>query len=203
VRLEASPGELPLILCVGYICLRKNQNAFIRALDPLAARHKFRLVFVGAASGREPYEREFFELLRTRPWCEHIGAVDHETLKRLLSKAAMLALPSLEDNCPMVVLEAAAAGVPVVAARVGGVPDLIEDGRTGLFFEPQDDASMAGAVAEFLEQPQFARVLATEAHLRAKQNFHPAVIARRHVEIYREVLNSFAPHVPSVRHFMT
>jgi glycosyltransferase involved in cell wall biosynthesis len=188
VRREAAPALPPVILCVGYICLRKNQNAFIRALDPLAARRKFRLVFLGLGLRDEPYGREFFELLRTRPWCEHHGFVDRDHLKDWLRTAALLALPSLEDNCPMTVLEASAAGVPVVAANVGGVPDLVENGKTGLLCDPHDAASMGGAVEKILTQPELARVLAAEAGRQARERFHPAVIARRHLEIYREAL---------------
>ncbi|HEX3856616.1 MAG TPA: glycosyltransferase family 4 protein [Verrucomicrobiae bacterium] len=188
VQPEINLDAPPVILCVGYICQRKNQNAFIRALDPLAAKQKFRLVFLGEASGNDSYAREFFELLRTRAWCEHIGFVDREKLKSWLRGSTMLALPSLEDNCPMTVLEAMAASVPVVAANVGGVPDLIEDGKTGLLCDPLNAASMAGAVEKLLAQPQFARTLAMEANRRAHERFHPAVIAQRHLEIYREVL---------------
>jgi len=60
------------------------------------------------------------------------GFASRTDLKAHLRQATLLALPSLEENCPMVVLEAMAAGVPVVAARVGGVPDLIEEGKTGI-----------------------------------------------------------------------
>jgi glycosyltransferase involved in cell wall biosynthesis len=188
VRPDANPERLPTILCAGAICARKNQNAFIRALDPLAARQKFRLVFIGGASRAEAYCREFFELLGTRPWCEHAGIVGRDKLKSYLREAALLALPSLEDNCPMVVLEAMAAGAPVIAANVGGVPDLIEDGKTGLFCDPLDAASMSGAVERLLAQPPLARALAAEANRRARERFHPLVVARRHLEIYREVL---------------
>ena len=88
----------------------------------------------------------------------------------------------------MVVLEAMAAGVPVVAAKVGGVPDLIEDGKTGLLCDPLDAASMSGAVEKLLDKPEWARQLAAEANRLARERFHPLVIARRHLEIYREVL---------------
>jgi len=189
-RPEINPGHPPVILCVGAVCLRKNQNAFIRALDPLAAKRKFKLVFLGVASRDDDYGREFLELIRARAWCEHSGFVDREQLKSHLRAAALLALPSLEDNCPMAVLEASAAGVPVVAARVGGVPDLIEDGRTGLFCDPHNAASMGGAVEKLLEQPPFARSLASAANQSAKERFHPLVVARRHLEIYREVLKN-------------
>ena len=190
VQPETNAELSPLILCVGYVCQRKNQNAFIRALDPLAAHRKFRLVFLGGISREDSYGREFLELRRTRAWCEHAGFVDREKLKTWLRESTLLALPSLEDNCPMTVLEAAAASVPVIAANVGGVPDLIEDGKTGLLCDPRNAASMCDAVEKLLGQPQFARTLAMEANRCARERFHPAVIARRHLEIYREVLNT-------------
>jgi glycosyltransferase involved in cell wall biosynthesis len=188
VRPKINPDEPPIILCVGVACQRKNQNAFIRALDSLAARKKFRLIFLGLVSRAEPYGCEFFELLRTRPWCEHRGFADRHQLKDWLRGTTLLALPSLEDNCPMTVLEAAATCVPVVAANVGGVPELIEDGKTGLLMNPLDAASIAGAVERILLNPELARTLAAEANRCALERFHPLVVARRHLEIYREVL---------------
>jgi glycosyltransferase involved in cell wall biosynthesis len=188
VQPETNPEHPPVILCVGAVSFRKNQNAFIRALDPLAEKRKFQVVFLGSAPRNDSYCREFFELVAARPWCRHFDFVGREKLKSHLRGAALLALPSLEDNCPMAVLEAVAASVPVVAAKVGGVPDLIEDGKTGLFCDPQNAASMAGAVEKLLAQPEFSRTLAAEAKSLAKERFHPVVIARRHLEIYREVL---------------
>jgi glycosyltransferase involved in cell wall biosynthesis len=182
------PGEIPVILCVGNICQRKNQNSFIRALDALARHKKFKVIFLGAAPEQDVYVREFFQLVAVRAWCEFGGFADREKLKGFLRGAAFLALPTLEDNCPMVVLEAMAAGVPVIAANVGGVPDLIEDGKTGLLCDPQSAASMGGAAEKLLAQPEVGRMLAAEARRSAKERFHPSVVARRHLEIYGEVL---------------
>jgi glycosyltransferase involved in cell wall biosynthesis len=182
------PREIPVILCVGNVCPRKNQNDFIRALDSLAQRKKFKIVFLGGAPERDAYVREFFQLVAARPWCEFAGFADREKLKKNLSRAAFLVLPTLEDNCPMVVLEAMAASVPVIAANVGGVPDLIENEKTGLLCDPLDAASMGGAVEKLLEQPGLGRTLAAEARRNAQERFHPAVVSRRHLEIYREVL---------------
>ena len=190
-EVQPDPGPAaPVILCVGNICPRKNQNSFIRALDALAARTPFKVVFLGAAPSDDAYAGDFFRLIAARAWCEFAGFAGRETLKTFLRRATLLVLPTLEDNCPMVVLEAAAASVPVVASNVGGVPDLIEDGRTGLLCDPLDAASMSGAVEKMLAQPQLARALAVEANLQAQERFHPAVIARRHLEIYREVLKN-------------
>jgi glycosyltransferase involved in cell wall biosynthesis len=184
------PREIPAILCVGNICPRKNQNDFIRALDSLAGRRKFKIIFLGAAPEKDIYVREFFQLTAARPWCEFGGFADREKLKDFLRAANFLALPSLEDNCPMVVLEAMAASAPVMAANVGGVPDLIEDGKTGLLCDPRDAASMAGAAEKLLEQPQLARRMASSANRSAQERFHPAVVARQHLEIYREALKT-------------
>ena len=186
-EIARSPAAAPVGLCVGTVCNYKNQNALIRALDPLAAEKKFKLVFAGGVKAGD-YGREFLELIRTRPWCEHLGFIGREELKARLRSAAFLALPTLEDNCPMVVLEAMAAGVPVFASAIGGVPDLIEHNVTGLLCDPQQPESFRAAAARLLNEVGWAEKLAATARAAAKEKFQPQVIARRHLEIYREVL---------------
>jgi glycosyltransferase involved in cell wall biosynthesis len=190
-EIAANPPSLqpPRILCVGLICHRKNQNSLIRALDALAEQKKFELVFLGKVSPGQPYDDEFISLAQARPWCVLAGFASREELKNRLQQASLVVLPSLEDNCPMVVLEAMAAGVPVVAAEVGGVPDLLEDGKTGFFCDPLDRATMRSAVERALTHPELAANLAANARSNARQRFHPRVVAERHLEIYREVLS--------------
>ena len=177
----------PVILFVGHVCLRKNQNHFIKALDPLAAKHKFTVRFFGAVQG-DDYGHEFLELVRGRHWCDFQGFADRARLQQELSTAALLVLPSLEDNCPMVVLEAMASGVPVVGSRVGGIPDLISDQETGLFCDPADLADIRSKVDRMLGNPEAARAIANRARDFAQARFNPKSIALRHVEIYRELL---------------
>lgn len=88
----------------------------------------------------------------------------------------------------MVVIEAMAAGVPVLASNVGGVPDLIEPESTGLFCDPQKPVTFAGGVRRLLDEAGLSSRLAAAAKVAARSRFHPEVIARRHLEIYREVL---------------
>jgi glycosyltransferase involved in cell wall biosynthesis len=88
----------------------------------------------------------------------------------------------------MVVLEAMAAGVPVLASNVGGVPDLIEHEKTGLFCDPQRPESFRAGVARLLGEPGLGRQLVANAKTEAQRRFHPQVVARRHLEIYCEVL---------------
>jgi glycosyltransferase involved in cell wall biosynthesis len=187
-EVRRAPDPAPIVLCVGAICHRKNQNAFIRSLDSLAGSGKFKVVFLGNPSKTEPYAVEFLALVAARPWCEFAGFADREKLKAWLQRASLLALPSLEDNCPMVVLEAMAAGVPVLGANIGGVPDLIVDGKTGVFCDPLDPGSMSAGVSRLLNDAELSRRLAAAAKEDALVRFHPLVIARAHLEIYREVL---------------
>ncbi len=177
----------PSILCVGEVCPRKNQNDFIRALDPLAKEKKFKLVFVGQPE-KSAYGQTFLQLVRERRWCEHVGFLDREQLHARLKRATFLALPTLEDNCPMVVLEAMAAGVPVLASKVGGVPDLIDHEKTGLFCDPARPESFREGVDQLLTGREFAQRLAAAAKMEALRRFHPKVIAQQHVKIYQELL---------------
>ena len=88
----------------------------------------------------------------------------------------------------MVVLEAMAAGVPVLASAVGGVPDLIQHEVNGLLCHPEQPETFRTAVARFLDDHAFARRIATDAKAQALARFHPQVIAQAHLKIYREVL---------------
>lgn len=177
------------ILFVGGICFRKNQNAFIQSLDPLAAKGNFKLVFLGQSDRSDPFVTKFLELISTRPWCEYVDFAPRDEVRRRLLGSAALVLPSLEDNCPMVVLEAMAAGIPVMASKVGGVPDLIDGQSTGIFCDPLDPVSMRDGVARLLDDRALAKRIATLANHQALERYHPQVIARRHLDIYREVLN--------------
>jgi glycosyltransferase involved in cell wall biosynthesis len=177
----------PILLVVGLICPRKNQNFLIESLDPLAREKAIELRFLGSASEQNDYGAAFLKRVRDRPWCSHAGFVSRDGLKEELEKASMLLLPSLEDNCPMVVLEAMAGGVPVIAANVGGVPDLLDDGRTGLMVDPEDAESIQGAVRRALDSPESMKGMARTAKEEAQKRFHPRVIAAKHAEIYEEV----------------
>ncbi len=119
---------------------------------------------------------------------------EHKTSKTLLifapfgSAAAFVVLLSLEDNCPMVILEAMAAGVPVLASNVSGVPDLIEPNKTGLFCDPQQPETFRLGVARLLEDRDLTGQLTNHAQYQALQRFNPRIVAQQHMDIYRELL---------------
>ena len=89
----------------------------------------------------------------------------------------------------LVVLEAAAAGVPSIGSRIGGIPGLIEDGITGFLCSADDGGALREAVRRLVQHPAEAEHMGQVAKMKVLQHFTPAIIARRHLEIYREVLN--------------
>jgi glycosyltransferase involved in cell wall biosynthesis len=187
-EIEPAPDPAVTLLSVANVQSFKNQNALILALDGVAKNHRFNLVFLGGAPEVDPYAAEFLRLVKARPWCRHAGFASRAVLKEHLRRATLLVHPSLEDNCPMAVLEAMAAGVPVAAGNIGGIPDLVEPEKTGLLFNPRDPADMRGAVERFLKEADLARRMGAAARLAARERFDPKVIAQRHVAIYRETL---------------
>ena len=185
----ADSSTPPLILVVANVDVRKNQNALIQALDPLANKLKFIVKFYGRC-GEDSYGKEFLSLLETRPWCSWGGMISRENLRDEFARATVLFLPTREDNCPMVVLEAQASGVPVIASNVGGVPDLVEDGVTGLLTNPDFPSTMPIALEKILTDKALAALLAEGGRKQALARFHPNILATRHVELYREVLSA-------------
>jgi len=184
-NLPSSP-PLPVVLVVGTVDARKNQNVFIRALDSFVRELPFLLKFFGRC-GDDEYGKEFLSLIAERPWCHYGGMIGREELREEFASAAILALPSHEDNCPMVVLEAQAAGIAVMASNVGGVPDLIKDGVTGLLTDPNRPETMCHAVSRLVGDKVLSETLIRNGRLQAVQRFHPRVVAADHLHIYREV----------------
>jgi glycosyltransferase involved in cell wall biosynthesis len=105
-----------------------------------------------------------------------------------LRGAAAAVLPALWwENCPMAVLEAAALGVPVVASAVGGIPELVEDGVTGLLVPPGDVAALAEALTRLVSDPDEAARLGRAAWSRVRARHHPQVHVTALVATYREL----------------
>jgi glycosyltransferase involved in cell wall biosynthesis len=175
------------ILFVGHVQERKNQNAFIDAVAPLAEKHCLKIEFYGQCGGSTAFEQGFCSRMKKYEWCSFEGMKSRDELRKAFRGASLLVLPSLEDNCPMSVLEAMAAGIPIVASRVGGVPELIENGVTGMLCDPRDHESMRSCVEQVFTNPEKASAMAVAAHTVALDRYHPRVIATEHLNVYHEV----------------
>jgi glycosyltransferase involved in cell wall biosynthesis len=189
-NVRRKPDPLPRILCTANISIYKNQIGLVRALEPLAGENAFKLLFAGAGHESDPYFRSFKEAISIRPWCEYLGPLSRPALQEQMASAYMGILPSFEDNCPMVVLEAGAAGLPIAASRVGGMPDIIKDRETGRLFDPRNPQSIGDAIAAFLTDRPGVNAMANNARSVCLSRYSAEAVARRHLEIYKEVTQS-------------
>jgi glycosyltransferase involved in cell wall biosynthesis len=137
----------------------------------------------GVGSEREALERQ---AARLGVDADFHGFVDD--LRSRLRAADVFVLPSRGDNFPVSVLEAMAEGVAVVATRVGGIPELVADGETGVLVEPDDPAGLGAALERLAADEPLRNRLGEAGWSRARAQFDPADAARRVVAVYEELL---------------
>lgn len=118
-------------------------------------------------------------------WAEFLGEVG-ASLPGVYGSATVFCLPSWWEAAPLTVMEAAAAGLPVVATRVGDVPNMVEDGETGLLVEPQDVDALAAALTKLVESPALCREMGARARERAEALFSLATSVAAIDHLYQE-----------------
>ncbi|MFQ6034978.1 MAG: glycosyltransferase family 4 protein [Sedimentisphaerales bacterium] len=119
-----------------------------------------------------------------------LGNLSIKDIQFELSKAHCLAVPSFQENAPLSIAEAMAVGVPVVAARVGGIPEMVEDGKTGLLVDPYDTKDIADAICRILSDESLARSMSQRAKQIAKNRFMASVVCRQTLQVYNEILSN-------------
>jgi glycosyltransferase involved in cell wall biosynthesis len=102
----------------------------------------------------------------------------------------LFVLPSLNEGLPMTVLEAMAASRPIVATRVGAIPNVIHEGETGLLVKPADAAGLQAAIARLLCDPELCRHLGAQAHKWVGRNYTSEIMAQQYRSLYDEVLGA-------------
>ena len=116
-----------------------------------------------------------------------VGLVHHSRVIEYLQSASMLVLPSLSEGCPLVVLEAFAAGTPVVASRVGGIPEVVAEGESGSLVSPADPAALAEAIVELLTDPQKRERFARAGRARVERELSWDSVATETCQVYADV----------------
>ncbi|MDA8016087.1 MAG: glycosyltransferase [Thermoanaerobaculia bacterium] len=142
---------------VGNLRAVKNHGLFVRAMTRvLSDRTDCRALIVGAPSSSEPETAAGIvaEIERRGLSGRVILAGFRDDVPSILERLSVLCLTSRSEGQPNVVLEALAAGVPVVACRVGGVPELVDDGVEGFLVAPEDEAALASAVGRLLDDEE-------------------------------------------------
>jgi len=179
-----------MILAVGRLSKEKAQIVLLRAFKNLSETHgeiNARLVIVGDGPEREPLEAAAASLgLSDR--VIFTGQVNNVSV--YFVAADVLVNPSHSEGSPYVLLEAMAAGLPIVATAVGGVPEMIENNETALLVPASDPQAMAEAIARMLNDEKLAGQLAENASELVSSRLSPEAYVRALAEIYRAVISS-------------
>ncbi len=169
-RLPAT-NDIPWIVCVARHVRVKNLGLLLETCALLLKRGvRFRCALVGDGPLRGDLERAS-ERLGLRGLVEFTGALAQSEVLKWWRRAAVAALSSENEGMPVCLMEAAACAVPAVATAVGGVPELVEDGVTGVLTRPGDAADLASALTRLLVNPTLAAHLGQAARRRAEQQF--------------------------------
>jgi glycosyltransferase involved in cell wall biosynthesis len=172
------PQDAPLVGMVGRLVPIKDGATMIEAIGRAPAVH---LAIVGDGESRPELER----LAEQRG----IGGRVHfmgwrNDIAAMLGELDVVALSSRNEGTPVALIEALAAGVPVVATRVGGVADVVDDGVTGYLVSPGDPASLSRAIVRLLDEPSLGRRFGAEGRARMIARFSLARLVDEIGEIY-------------------
>jgi glycosyltransferase involved in cell wall biosynthesis len=181
-RLSQGHPDSPLLLYVGRLSAEKEID---RIKPVLQAIPNARLALVGDG----PYRQELQQHFEGTP-THFVGYLQGKELASAFASADAFVFPSRTETLGLVLLEAMAAGCPVVAARSGGIPDIVEDGVNGYLFDPQDERGAIVATQRLLAQPEERETLRHNARTEAErwgwaaatrqlQNYYQSILAAR------------------------
>ena len=190
------PEDAVVVFTLGRLDERKGFDLFLRAVAAARAMHKgSNVLFVMSAGDGSELERVEHEKLSRIVEEEQLGDVlrwlcvlPEEELPLYYGAADVFVLPSRYEPFGIVMLEAMACELPVIATNVGGPATVIEPERTGLLIDPTDTEAFAAAIASLIDSPESRRDYGAGARLAAAEGYGWSAIANRHIAAYEEVL---------------
>ena len=185
-----------LILYVGKFQDIKNVKVLIQALPEVVKRFsqvKLRLIGSDTRTGLSgsSYRKEMEKLARDLCIEQHVEFFDMIPRKELTQhyqRARVAVIPSHFENFPYTCLEAMSCGCPVIASRVGGLTEMIEEGVSGLLFQKDDAFDLSEKIATLLSDADLAGRMGDAAALRARRNYAEEIVVPKILEVYRRLL---------------
>jgi colanic acid/amylovoran biosynthesis glycosyltransferase len=186
--------DIVTVLSVARLVEKKGIEFGIRAVARLAATGRdIRYLVAGDGPLRTPLERLAHEL-GVGATVRFLGATTHDQVGELLRDATVFLAPSVtsssgdEEGIPVAVTEAMAVGVPVIASRHAGIPEVVIDGTTGLLTAERDVDGIAAALRRLIDERDLALQLAREARRLVEGDFNAVRQEHRLLELYRSIL---------------
>jgi glycogen(starch) synthase len=186
-----APAPFPTpshLVCLGHLRPTKGYDVAIDAFASLADRYPtLRMTIAGDGEARSDLQGRI-QALKLGERIEIVAALEPELVPELLNRATIAVVPSRNETFGLVALEAAIMARPVVASRVGGLPEVVADRKTGLLVEPDDGSGLAGAISSLLDDAELAVRLGRAGRRRALDVFD----FERHVDAYENLFRQLA-----------
>jgi glycosyltransferase involved in cell wall biosynthesis len=165
----------------------KGLDLLLEAIPRILASHDVTLSVIGTGDLVQQYKAACRELgLEKR--VRFLGFIEHSKLPAYFRSAHLFALPSRREGMPLVVVEAMASALPVVATAIGGVPEVVTDGETGLLVPPNDPRALADAVIDLLDDPGRMKSMGHKGRERVRAHFTWDKVAKATLKFYQEIL---------------
>ena len=188
-RYGIEPHE-KVVLFIGRLVPQKGVEYLLRAIPLILQRYRD-VKFVIAGDGwSKDYLEEVARSTGSQDKIRFLGFISDSELTELTISSDVLVVPSVYEPFGIVALEGMAAGVPVVAANVGGLAEIIEHDRTGVLVYPRNPESIAWGVNRVLLDPGYARWLVQNARRKVQEEYSWEAIAQRTIEVYEEVYSN-------------
>jgi glycogen(starch) synthase len=191
MREELGIGDKPLVVTASRLIKRKNPDLLISAFARvLKVVPDAKLVIAGSGREKDNLSRQI-ESLNITNSVFMVGGLAKEKVAQLMAAADVFALPSKMESFGLSLLEASAAGAPVVCSDAGGVPEVFQDGFNALLYPPGDDNAMAKAIICLIQDKELAKTISANA-IETARRFTWEMAAERTLRVYQEVLQENA-----------
>ncbi len=189
IPIEALPLDGPRLVCAGRLVSDKGFDIALAAMASLVKRFPtLQMTIVGDGPARVQLQQQAIDLGMAKA-VTFVGWVDPGQIPTFMKSATIVIMPSRwEEAFGLVALEAALMARPVVATRVGGLPEVVVDGETGLLVQKDDSGALAGAVAFLLDHPEQAMSMGNAGRLRAREVFSLARYVDAYDSLYRRLI---------------
>lgn len=173
-----------IISTVAELHHRKGLDILIRAIPKVVEKFaNTKFVFVGDGPDKE----EFIELVHKLRLENHVTFLGRrKNVARLLAVSNIFVLPSRREAFGLVNVEAMLCGLPIIASKVGGIPEIVEDGKSGLLVEAENIEALENAIIKLIQNPDLRSELAKNGYMRAHEHFDMKEMIERHQDLYLE-----------------
>ena len=189
--------KCPVIAVIGRLVRTKGLEYFLEAAASIAARYSsVRFLIVGEANIEPPYRRQLEERARSLSLTGRLLFIGQRNdVPQIMREIDISVQPSLTESFSNTLLESMANGLPVVATNVGGNPEVVADGESGMLVPPADPAALTHAMAQLLERPDLAQRLGQAAREKVARKYSLECLLRRTEDLYVSLLERRGLHL--------